>query len=78
MEEQQATVLGRVGPVEPGWLREMRSRSSAGSFAESPLAKLWANADNPSASDAIARMREAHKQEASGLEPEDEPLTRDT
>jgi hypothetical protein len=78
MEEQQAKELGRVGPVEPGWLRELRSRSSAGGFAESPLAKLWAKADSPSVSDDIARIREAHKREAPALEPEDEPLTRDT
>jgi hypothetical protein len=78
MEEQQTTVLGRTGPVESGWLRELRSRSSGNSFAESPLAKLWAEADGPSVCDEIARIREAHEQEASELEPEDEPLTRDT
>ena len=78
MEEQQVTVLGRTGPVEPGWLRELRSRSSAGSFAESSLAKLWADADSPSVCDEIARIREAHKQEPSAFEPEDEPLTRDS
>ena len=46
--------------------------------ADSPLAKLWAEAYSPSVCDEIARVREAHKQEASALEPEDEPLTRDS
>ena len=57
--------LGTTGPVEPEWLRHTRSRSSGGSFAESPLAKVWARADTaPSVTEEIVRLREAHKQAA--------------